>query len=194
MSIFLHSAFVDRFLKYTTNRISHIICVQISTEAFILTSFCVKLLTMKVFNQEPWLTFLSPSRQWSGQYCTMPYHNLYDLYSVDQSGQVNIYVVRKNKWKHFENKYINKFKLTTIQMRWRKMGKHRHGIAFRTQNRCRGCKCPLPEGAWSLHMAQFFEQDTTTSSHILSKSQFTITLQFIVWCYIMSEARTILLN
>jgi hypothetical protein len=48
-------------------------------------------------------------------YCTVPYHNLYDLYSVDQSGQVNIYVVQKNKWKHFENKYINKFQLTTIQ-------------------------------------------------------------------------------
>jgi hypothetical protein len=39
----------------------------------------------------------------------MPHRN---LYSVDQSGQVNIYVVQKNKWKHFENKYINKFQLT----------------------------------------------------------------------------------
>jgi hypothetical protein len=39
----------------------------------------------------------------------------YNLYSVDQIGQVNIYVVQKNKWKHFENKYINKFQLTTIQ-------------------------------------------------------------------------------
>jgi hypothetical protein len=40
---------------------------------------------------------------------------LNDLYSVDQSGQVNNYVVQKNKWKHFENKYINKFQLTTTE-------------------------------------------------------------------------------
>jgi hypothetical protein len=43
--------------------------------------------------------------------CTVPYRNLYDKYSTDQSGQVNIYVVQKNKWKHFENK----FQLTIIQ-------------------------------------------------------------------------------